>query len=65
MASQDMGTLLLKGWAMLEACCEDCSVPLMRSPDKKQEICVECKTDFKNQAAKTKLQTMQEVSDDA
>lgn len=35
-----MGTLLLQGWAMLEECCDECNVPLMRSRDKLKEVCV-------------------------
>lgn len=46
-----MGQLLLQGWAMLEETCEDCNVPLMRSRDKKQEMCVQCGVDLKNPAA--------------
>ena len=42
MASQQLGVLLLQGWTMLEECCDDCNVPLMRSRDKKQELCVQC-----------------------
>ena len=52
MASNEMGQLLLKGWAMLEECCEDCQVPLMRSPDKSSELCVQCKKDYKKKQGK-------------
>lgn len=38
--------LLLQGWTMLEECCDQCNVPLMRSKDKKQELCVECKRNY-------------------
>ena len=42
-----MGQLLLQGWAMLEACCDDCNVPLMRNRAKDSELCVECGKDYK------------------
>ena len=51
-----MGVLLLQGWAMMEACCEECNVPLMRSRDKKQELCVQCNKDFKAAPASTTKQ---------
>ena len=51
-----MGVLLLQGWAMMEACCEECNVPLMRSRDKKQEVCVQCNKDYKAAQAETQKQ---------
>ena len=48
--SARMGTLLLQGWAMLETTCPDCLVPIMRSRDKKEEICCVCHEEYKNKA---------------
>ena len=31
---------------MMEESCETCNVPLMKSRDKKQELCVECKKNY-------------------
>ena len=42
-----MGSLLLQGWAMLEECCDECNVPLMRNRTKDKEVCVECNRDYK------------------
>jgi uncharacterized Zn finger protein (UPF0148 family) len=42
-----MGSLLLQGWAMLEECCDECNVPLMRNRAKDKEVCVECNRDYK------------------
>lgn len=61
MASNDMGKLLLQGWAMLEECCCDCNVPLMRSPKKDQEICVQCGKDYKAKEKKPDLQRMNDM----
>ena len=60
-----MGVLLLQGWAMMEACCEECNVPLMRSRDKKQEVCVQCNKDYKAvQAQKEKLDEKKKQEED-
>jgi|APGre2960657444_1045066.scaffolds.fasta_scaffold298707_1 uncharacterized Zn finger protein (UPF0148 family) len=37
---------------MLEECCEECNVPLMRNRAKDKEVCVECDRDFKAPKAK-------------
>jgi len=34
-----MGKFLLAGWKMLEECCPDCGVPLMRNPKSQEELC--------------------------
>jgi uncharacterized Zn finger protein (UPF0148 family) len=52
MSSQKMGALLLQGWAMLEECCEECNVPLMRNRTKDKEVCVQCDRDYKAAAPK-------------
>jgi uncharacterized Zn finger protein (UPF0148 family) len=54
-SSSKMGTLLLQGWAMLEECCEDCNVPLMRNRTKDKEICVQCNRDYKADTAAPKV----------
>lgn len=46
-----MGTLLLQGWAMLEECCDECNVPLMRNRTKDKEVCVQCDKNFKADTA--------------
>ena len=54
-----MGTLLLQGWAMLEATCPNCNVPLMRSRQK-EEICVVCETEYQNKKEEMKEPAMAE-----
>ena len=51
-----MGQLLLKGWTMLEECCDECSVPLMRSRDKKVEYCVQCKRNLLDNTASSTVE---------
>ena len=32
---------------MMEESCDECNIPLMRSKDKKTELCVQCKRNYK------------------
>ena len=56
-----MGSLLLQGWAMLEDCCEQCNVPLMRNRTKDKEVCVECNRDYKSAAPSPKPAEQKQV----
>lgn len=50
---------------MLEESCEDCNIPLMRSKDKKQELCVQCKRNWKDPSAKSEqINTVVNASDE-
>ncbi len=37
---------------MLEECCDECNVPLMRNRTKDKEVCVQCDRDYKAIAPK-------------
>lgn len=37
-----LGDFMLKGWVMLNECCADCQVPLVRTRDRTLEQCVMC-----------------------
>ena len=50
LATKRIGENLLRGWTLLgENCPGGCTVPLMRSRDKKQLVCCGCEVDFLNQ----------------
>ncbi len=38
--SKAMSSKLIQGWTMLEECCPDCFIPIMRKG--KESICVSC-----------------------
>ena len=46
--SSKLAKKLLEGWAMLEECCPDCLVPLMR-PRKGTAVCVSCGFEWPNE----------------
>lgn len=59
--SKKMGENLLRGWTMLgENCPNGCLVPLMRSRDKSQLVCVACDVDF-NRPVQTQPQECKPV----
>ena len=61
--SSRMGTLLLQGWAMLDQNCPDCLVPIMRSRDKKEEICCVCHEEYKSKQEAQPTQIAQKEGD--
>ena len=44
-----MGSLLLKGWTMLDESCPDCFMPIMRNKNK-QEVCPMCDREYQNKS---------------